>query len=147
MDPELRASFRGLHCSKALSVSHRVKMRTPFSSSLLFFGILLSSLNALVAGLGSSCSAPLGGGDSSASSPFWMQSITHQGSAPYGPAGYQVFRNVKVCFFGLSVVFTKLTETFQRTLVRKVTVSLMIQRPSSEHMSMLLETCAHHICF
>ena len=112
MNPELRASFRGLYCSTALSVSRLVKMHAPFSSSLLILGVLLSSLSALVAGLGSSCSAPLGAGDSSASSPFWLQSITHQGSAPYAPGGYQVFRNVKVCIPTSWAVFIMLTGTF-----------------------------------
>lgn len=27
--------------------------------------------------------------------PYWLESITHQGISAFGPAGYQVFRNVK----------------------------------------------------
>ncbi|KAI0797623.1 exo-beta-1,3-glucanase [Abortiporus biennis] len=47
--------------------------------------------------LGSSCSAPLGGGTAAAGDPFWMQNIQHQGVAAFNPNpnSYQVFRNVK----------------------------------------------------
>lgn len=27
--------------------------------------------------------------------PYWLESIAHQGISAFGPAGYQVFRNVK----------------------------------------------------
>lgn len=46
--------------------------------------------------LGTSCSTPLGAGTASATDPFWMQNIRHQGIAAFnGNSGYQVFRNVK----------------------------------------------------
>ncbi|KAG9310411.1 glycoside hydrolase family 55 protein [Chiua virens] len=48
-------------------------------------------------GLGSSCSAPLGGGTASPSDPYWFETIKHQGASPFNPdpSSYQVFRNVK----------------------------------------------------
>ncbi|KAJ7702338.1 exo-beta-1,3-glucanase [Mycena rosella] len=51
----------------------------------------------LVSSLGTSCSAPLGGGTAAPTDPFWMQSIKHQGIAAFNsnPTTYQVFRNVK----------------------------------------------------
>ncbi|KAL4069057.1 glycoside hydrolase family 55 protein [Scleroderma citrinum] len=50
-----------------------------------------------VSGLGSSCSAPLGGGTASPSDPYWMEAIKHQGTSAFNsnPSSYQVFRNVK----------------------------------------------------
>jgi len=63
-------------------------------------GLALCALSGWVvltaSGLGSQCSAPLGSGNSAASDPFWLQDITHQGSAPYSsdPSSYAVFRNV-----------------------------------------------------
>jgi hypothetical protein len=50
---------------------------------------------ASVAALGSSCTAPLGTGSAAAGDPYWLQNIAHQGTSPFGVAGYQVFRNVK----------------------------------------------------
>ena len=63
---------------------------------LLAASTLLACLNMTLA-LGSTCSAPLGGGTAAASDPFWMQNIKHQGLAAFNsdPSGYQVFRNVK----------------------------------------------------
>ncbi|KAH8824349.1 beta-1,3-glucanase [Flagelloscypha sp. PMI_526] len=61
-------------------------------------GLLLSvfgSLTPLVSALGTSCTGPIGSGTAAASDPFWLQTITHQGKAPYAASGYQVFRNVK----------------------------------------------------
>jgi glucan 1,3-beta-glucosidase len=55
----------------------------------------LLNLTVSVFGLGSSCTAPLGTGNASVGEPFWQQNITHQGTSPFGPSGYQVFRNVK----------------------------------------------------
>lgn len=59
------------------------------------------SLATFVAGLGTSCSAPVTKGTAAASAPFWMEQIQHRGSAPFSgnPGGYQVFRNVKVGAF------------------------------------------------
>lgn len=56
-----------------------------------------ASLVTSVVGLGSQCTAPLGAGNSTASDPFWLQDIAHQGTAPYSsdPSSYAVFRNVK----------------------------------------------------
>ena len=64
---------------------------------LSFTGILLS-LAGIVSGLGTSCTVPLGAGTSGNNDPFWMQSIKHQGTAPFNvdPSSYTVFRNVKV---------------------------------------------------
>lgn len=41
------------------------------------------------------CTGSSSTGTAPASSPFWLQSITHQGNAPYAASGYSVFRNVK----------------------------------------------------
>ncbi|KAF9044173.1 exo-beta-1,3-glucanase [Panaeolus papilionaceus] len=59
--------------------------------------IAVVSFAGLVSALGSTCSTPLGAGTSGASDPFWMQSIKHQGKAPFNPnpSSYKVFRNVK----------------------------------------------------
>ncbi|PPQ70366.1 hypothetical protein CVT24_013141 [Panaeolus cyanescens] len=59
--------------------------------------IAVVSFAGLVSALGSTCSTPLGAGTAAASDPFWMQSIKHQGKAPFNPnpSGYKVFRNVK----------------------------------------------------
>lgn len=70
----------------------------PYHSVLLLFGTLVGLLTIGVAGLGSSCSAPLGAGTASPGAPFWLEQIKHQGTSAYNsnPGGYQVFRNVKV---------------------------------------------------
>ncbi|KAF9443873.1 glycoside hydrolase family 55 protein [Macrolepiota fuliginosa MF-IS2] len=62
------------------------------SVTLLCFSLVVS-VNAL----GSSCTAPLGGGTAAPGDPFWLQNIKHQGTAAFNanPSGYQVFRNVK----------------------------------------------------
>jgi hypothetical protein len=59
---------------------------------------LILGFSSLVAGLGSTCSSPLGAGTSGPNDPFWMETIKHQGKAPFNPNpnGYKVFRNVKV---------------------------------------------------
>jgi glucan 1,3-beta-glucosidase len=42
------------------------------------------------------CSGSNSAGTAAAGSPFWLQSISHQGKAPYNAdSGYKVFRNVK----------------------------------------------------
>ena len=48
-------------------------------------------------GLGSSCSVPLGSGTAAPTDPYWLETITHQGTSPFNPnpSSYQVFRNVK----------------------------------------------------
>jgi glucan 1,3-beta-glucosidase len=61
---------------------------------LLLASFLLGTFS-LVVSLGSSCSAPLGSGTAAAGDPYWQQNIAHQGTSPFGPGGYQVFRNVK----------------------------------------------------
>ncbi|KZP14824.1 glycoside hydrolase family 55 protein [Athelia psychrophila] len=67
-----------------------------FNSFVVALSAALGSLTA-VAGLGSSCSSALGAGTAAAGAPYWLQTITHQGIAPFSPAGasYEVFRNVK----------------------------------------------------
>ncbi|KAJ7068790.1 exo-beta-1,3-glucanase [Mycena amicta] len=49
-----------------------------------------------VVALGSSCSAALGSGSAAAGDPYWMKSITRQGTSPFNPSGsaYQVYRDV-----------------------------------------------------
>lgn len=58
------------------------------------FTSLLGAVSSVTA-LGSSCSTPLGSGSAAPSDPYWQQTIQHQGTAPYAPSGYAVFRNVK----------------------------------------------------
>ncbi|KAF9038899.1 beta-1,3-glucanase [Hymenopellis radicata] len=67
------------------------------SLRLFLYAVTLGSLFAIANSLGTSCTGPLGGGTAGASDPFWLQSITHQGSAAFNsnPNGYHVFRNVK----------------------------------------------------
>ncbi|KAF8312652.1 exo-beta-1,3-glucanase [Clavulina sp. PMI_390] len=61
---------------------------TFLSASLLF-------TSSLVNALGTSCSAALSP-SAAASDPFWLQSITHQGTSPYNTdSSYKVYRNVK----------------------------------------------------
>ena len=62
---------------------------------LCSFSSLLLALVPSIAALGSSCSAPLGPGKASPDEPYWLQNITHQGTAPYAGSNYTVFRNVK----------------------------------------------------
>ncbi|KAJ3878853.1 exo-beta-1,3-glucanase [Lentinula edodes] len=73
----------------------------PFASSIMVPTLLLwlslsLSCPTLVQSLGTSCSAPLTTGTAAASDPYWLESITHQGTAAYNadPTSYQVFRNV-----------------------------------------------------
>ncbi|KAF9068658.1 exo-beta-1,3-glucanase [Rhodocollybia butyracea] len=63
---------------------------------LLWFGVLLRC-TTLVHSLGTSCTAPLTSGTAAISEPYWLESITHQGTAAYNsdPSTYVVFRNVK----------------------------------------------------
>lgn len=63
---------------------------------LLFLGTILST-SQFALGLGSSCTAPLGGGTAAPGDPYWLESIQHQGTSPFNPdpSSYQVFRNVK----------------------------------------------------
>jgi glucan 1,3-beta-glucosidase len=68
-------------------------MRLTGALSLLAASFLSSVTEVL--GLGTSCTAALGSGSAAAGAPYWQQSITHQGTSPFGPAGYSVFRNVK----------------------------------------------------
>ncbi|KAI0732077.1 exo-beta-1-3-glucanase [Fomitopsis betulina] len=68
-----------------------------FPQYLLAAVSLLGSVVLSVAGLGSQCTAALGSGNASASDPYWLQNIAHQGYAPYAssPSSYSVYRNVK----------------------------------------------------
>ena len=63
------------------------------------FGLLLSTILYIpraVSALGSSCLAPLSDGTASATDPYWLETIKHQGTSLFNPnATYQVFRNVK----------------------------------------------------
>ncbi|KZV69962.1 glycoside hydrolase family 55 protein [Peniophora sp. CONT] len=65
-----------------------------FTVALPLFTSLLGAISSVTA-LGSSCSAPLGSGTAAPSDPYWQQTIQHQGIAPFAPAGYAVWRNVK----------------------------------------------------
>jgi hypothetical protein len=64
---------------------------------LLVLSIVLALAAEFAGHRSSSHLNPLGAGTSAANDPFWMESIKHQGSAPFNPdpANYQVFRNVK----------------------------------------------------
>jgi hypothetical protein len=74
---------------------------------LLTLASLLSSV-AFVAGLGTSCSTPLSGGTAAAGAPYWLETIAHQGKAPYSsnPSSYKVFRNVKVSIIEKIVTYS-----------------------------------------
>lgn len=65
---------------------------------IVYFFFTLLGLASRVAGLGTSCSAPVTRGTAAASAPFWMEQIAHRGTSPFNSnsGGYQVFRNVKV---------------------------------------------------
>jgi hypothetical protein len=65
------------------------------SKSFLLSALL--ALSTLVSGLGTSCSAPLGGGTAAPSDPYWLETVKHQGTSAFNsdPSSYQVFRNVK----------------------------------------------------
>jgi len=67
------------------------------SSTFRVLGAILT-FSAVVSGLGSSCSAPLGAGTSASTDPYWLEKIKHQGTSPFNanPSSYAVFRNVKV---------------------------------------------------
>ncbi|VDC01655.1 unnamed protein product [Peniophora sp. CBMAI 1063] len=64
------------------------------NSIALVASFLAGSVSSVTA-LGSSCTAALGSGSAAAGDPYWQESITHQGTAPYAESGYKVFRNVK----------------------------------------------------
>lgn len=66
------------------------------SSVLLLLSTILYTPRT-ASGLGSSCSAPLGGGTAAPTDPYWLETIKHQGTSPFNsnPSSYQVFRNVK----------------------------------------------------
>ena len=65
--------------------------------SCILYWVTICSFFTIVSSLGTSCSTPLGGGTAAPSDPFWLQSMTHRGTAAFNPnpSGYQVFRNVK----------------------------------------------------
>ena len=66
------------------------------SPTLLLLSTILYSPRT-ASSLGSSCSAPLGGGTASPTDPYWLETINHQGTSPFNssPSSYQIFRNVK----------------------------------------------------
>lgn len=71
-------------------------LRPSFPRMRTFTAILAAStaLRSVIA-LGTSCSAALSP-SAAVSDPYWLQSITHQGTSPYNTASsYAVFRNVK----------------------------------------------------
>lgn len=72
-----------------------MRLLSSLSNPLVGFTALLSSA-LTVAGLGTSCSAPVTSGTAAATDPFWLQNIQHQGLAAFNsdPSTYQVFRNV-----------------------------------------------------
>ena len=84
---------------------------------MLRVATLILGFSSLVAGLGSTCSSPLGAGTSGPDDPFWMETIKHQGKAPFNPNpnGYKVFRNVKVRRIFCSIRCFPLT-TYPRTM-------------------------------
>ena len=63
---------------------------------LLALGAVLYAAR-FASGLGSSCTAPLGGGAAAPKDPYWLELIEHRGSSPFNPQphSYKVFRNVK----------------------------------------------------
>lgn len=63
---------------------------------LLFLGTILYTPH-IASSLGSSCTAPLGGGAAVPGEPYWLELIQHQGTSPFNPhpSSYQIFRNVK----------------------------------------------------
>ncbi|KAN0101177.1 glycoside hydrolase family 55 protein [Tylopilus felleus] len=65
-------------------------------SSVLFLTTMFYTART-ASGLGSSCSVPLGSGTAAPTDPYWLETITHQGTSPFNPnpSSYQVFRNVK----------------------------------------------------
>ncbi|KAJ7670146.1 exo-beta-1,3-glucanase [Mycena polygramma] len=58
-----------------------------FGAKILVSGRLLALVvcASRVVALGSSCSAPLGSGSSAPGDPYWMKTITRQGSSPFNP--------------------------------------------------------------
>jgi glucan 1,3-beta-glucosidase len=57
------------------------------------FGLLAFLLALATTVIAQTCSST---GSASASAPFWMQNIAHQGKMPYNSdANFKVFRNVK----------------------------------------------------
>lgn len=68
-----------------------------FASLLLLAFSATVSQTTVVAALGSACGVPLTAGNAAWGEPYWLESIKHQGIAPYAPNAtvYQVFRNVK----------------------------------------------------
>jgi glucan 1,3-beta-glucosidase len=61
--------------------------------------VLLSLASCLTPsfGLGSQCTAPLGNGTAAEGDPYWLQNMSHVGTAAFNPSPstYKVYRNVK----------------------------------------------------
>ncbi len=68
-----------------------------FKPITLLFTVALSCMFTLVSSLGTACDAPLSTGTAAPSDPYWLESLTHHGTAAFNadPSSYQVFRNVK----------------------------------------------------
>lgn len=63
-----------------------------FPGSVLTIFVLLPRL---VAGLGTSCTAPLGSGSAPAGAPYWLETLPKRGTSAFNPNSYAVRRNVK----------------------------------------------------
>lgn len=120
-----------------------------FPSTFRVLGAILT-FPAVVSGLGSSCSAPLGAGTSASTDPYWLQGIKHQGTSPFNgnPSSYAVFRNVKVWHESFGPWSKLLTVIFSwRTLVRLEMVYTMIPPRSSKVDIWLRKTINSFILF
>lgn len=131
----------GVHTSQAYSSfalrapTHRVATRphartdrTMLARSLVFG--LVATLSITISSVWAQCSGNAGSGTAAAGAPFWQQTIAHQGKAPYAPAGYQVFRNVKD--FGAKGTTASRVDYGQfADLVVQVTVLRMTLQPST----------------
>jgi hypothetical protein len=67
------------------------------TTRIMLFGRILVLVSALLPfAAAQACAGSAKTGSASADKPFWMETIKHQGTAPYnGDASYKVFRNVK----------------------------------------------------
>lgn len=65
------------------------------STLFLWFAVFLRC-TTFVRSLGTACSTAVTSGTAAATDPYWLQDITHQGTAAYNtdPSTYPVFRNV-----------------------------------------------------
>ena len=70
----------------------------------------LAALSALLLGASAYPASVAQIEERQAGTPFWMESIKHQGISAFGASGYQVFRNVKD-FGAKGIVATHVTES------------------------------------